>query len=285
MRVSPKMLQGVRRGEMLVRYALLGPVAFVHADLPKAGTAGTGLDEPCAMQHHGIVIRGSLIAVFEDGRREAFDAGTAFYVPAGPSHRFSTEGATIVAGFAPLTGAEEIDPTSLAASGFEVLDRTSPATVPPATIKIRGRVAPYRRKGAVETEGAIMGSWLLTRATLGPSSAYTSTWCELPHWGVVLDGDMAITYRDDVELVSRGDAYYAPAGHRFETADGATFIDYTPLDELDGRHPIPVYRRTLVDRLIAAEARSAARIDPEVPAERQPEPLVKRLFRTPLPAV
>jgi mannose-6-phosphate isomerase-like protein (cupin superfamily) len=259
-------------------------VAFVHADLPKAGTAGTGLDEPCTMQHHGIVIRGSLIADFEDGRRETFDAGTAFYVPAGPSHRFATEGATIVAGFAPLTGTEDIDPATLAARGFEVLDRTSPAAIPPATIKIHGRVAPYRRKGAVETEGAIMGSWLLTRATLGPSSAYTSTWCELPHWGVVLDGDMAITYRDDVELVSRGDAYYAPAGHRFETADGATFIDYTPLDELDGRHPIPLYRRTLVDRLVAADARSAARIVPDAPAQPEQRSLAVRPLRA-LPVV
>ena len=282
MRISPKMLKGLRRGDMLIRYALLGPVAFIHADLPKAGTAGTGLDEPCTMEHHGIVIRGTLIADFEDGSREAFDAGTAFYMPAGPSHRFSTEGATIVAGFAPLTGAEEIDPVSLAARGFEVLDRTPPATALPATIKIHGRVAPYRRKGAVETEGAIMGPWLLTRATLGPSSAYTSTWCELPHWGVVLDGDMAITYRDDVELVSRGDAYYAPAGHRFETADGAAFVDYTPLDELDGRHPIPLYRRALVDRLIAADARSAAPVVQAAPAGRDRGSLgVKPLLLSP----
>ncbi|MEX1172377.1 MAG: hypothetical protein WEG56_07170 [Chloroflexota bacterium] len=59
MRVSPGELQAVHRAGMLTRYSLFGPVAFVLADLPTGGVAGTGLDQPCLTEHHGIVLRGS----------------------------------------------------------------------------------------------------------------------------------------------------------------------------------------------------------------------------------
>ena len=95
-----------------------------------------------------------------------------------------------------------------------------------------------------------MGRWLFMRAVLGPQSGYTSTWCEVPHWGLVLSGDMTINYREDTELVSAGDAFYAPAGHRFESSDGATIIDYTPLSELDPSRGLPAWRKRVVDQLV-----------------------------------
>ena len=67
-----------------------------------------------------------------------------------------------------------------------------------------------------------MGEWVFARATYGPLSGYTSGWCDLPHWGMVLAGDLALRFEDRVELLSgRGRLLLSggPPGHQFQVAD------------------------------------------------------------------
>ena len=284
MRISSRDLQAVQRGGMLARYALMGPVAFVHVDLPSAGTAGTGLEDACLTDHHGIVIRGEFVAHFDDGRpAERFEAGSAFYVPAGPpTHHFTSTGQTRVAGFSRVAPDLDTGADALSRLGLESVENPSTALGLPGTVRVEGGATAFPKQASVETEGRVMGSWLFMRSVLGPKSGYTSTWCEVPHWGLVLSGDMAVTYRDDVEFVSAGDAFYTPAGHRFESAEGASIVDYTPMSDLDPKRGLPAWRRKAVDRLVprapgvALETRALTDVlgepqpsAPVVPAERR----------------
>jgi mannose-6-phosphate isomerase-like protein (cupin superfamily) len=245
------MLQAVQRGGMLTRFAILGPVAFVIADLPETGTAGTGLDEPCLTEHHVLILRGTITVHHDDGRTESFEEGTAFYVPPGPpTHHFTSAGKVVAAGFSAIAPDVDTGPDALRELGFDPIVRPPLPELPPATMRVHGTPGTVLRRGAVEAEGSVMGPWLFMRTSLGPRSGYTSGWCEVPHWGLLLDGDMSITFDDHVELVSRGDAFYAPAGHRYESPDGATVADYTPISELDGTRRLPAYRRPVVSRLV-----------------------------------
>ena len=52
---------------------------------------------------------------------------------------------------------------------------------------------------------------------------------------MVTGGALAIEWEDDIEVLSTGDVYFCrpgPPGHRMEAADGATVIDFTPVDML-----------------------------------------------------
>jgi quercetin dioxygenase-like cupin family protein len=246
-RVAPEELQAVHRAGALTRYAVFGPVAFVIVDLPATGIEGTGLDEPCLTEHHGIVTRGSFTVHHDDGRTERFDAGTAFYVPPGPpTHTFTSSARSVVCGFAPVPDEAPPAAATLADLGFEPVARPRPPVAPPSTVVLGGSVQPFRRPGAIDVEGSIMGPWLFMTARFGSRSGYTSGWCDLPHWGLVLDGEVVITFEGTTELASAGDAYYAPPGHRFASADGATIADYTPLDAA-GAERVSRWRRAVLD--------------------------------------
>jgi len=101
MRVSPRELKAVRAGGLVSRYALLGDAVFVVADLPEEGTAGTAVEEPCRLEHWGLVLHGELTLLAR--RSRTFGPGTAFYVAPGPVHRFRADKRVVVAGFAPVT--------------------------------------------------------------------------------------------------------------------------------------------------------------------------------------
>jgi len=264
-RVSPRELQGVRRAGMLTRFALLGPVAYVLADLPAEGTPGTGLDEPCLVDHHGIVLRGTFRVHHDDGRTESFDAGTVFYVPEGPPvHRFSWSSGAVVGGFARLAPETDLGRAALEALGFEIVTRPAIPPSPPRSITLAGEVAPVRRAGTIDVEAAVMGRWVFVRSIFGAQTGLATGRCELPHWGIVLDGEVAIHTRDAVELVTAGDAFLAEPGHRFEVPDGATVIDYTPLDAIRPGIRMASWRREAMGRVIGhpATERSAS-VEPD----------------------
>lgn len=267
MRVSPSELQAVDRVGMLTRYAMLGPVAYVHVTLPADGTTGTGLDEPCLVEHHGLVSRGTFTVIHEDGRREDFGPGTAFYVPAGPpAHRFIATPKAVVGGFAPIAAEVDTSDAALASMGFAPVRPSAAPAAPPRDVQLAGLVAPFRRRGSIDVEGSRMGDWVFMRTTFGPRSGYTSGWCDLPHWGIVLDGEIAIDYEDRTELAARGDVFFSPPGHRFVSPDGATFIDYTPIAAL-GTSRISTWRRAASQRgeLISESARAAVRLPSRQP--------------------
>src|SRR5262245_22203631 len=58
MHVAPEDLSVVRQGDLLVRFAPLGAMAYVLAELPRAGSPGTPLETPCERPHWGLVVDG-----------------------------------------------------------------------------------------------------------------------------------------------------------------------------------------------------------------------------------
>jgi uncharacterized cupin superfamily protein len=244
MRVSPRELKAVRAGGLVTRYAILGQGVFVIVDLPEGGTAGTPVEDACELEHWGLVLQGEV--ALEAAGRQVFGPGNAFYVrPGAPAHHFRAARRAVIAGFAPVTEPVDDSPGALKARGIEVVRRVSAPTLPPPMVTIKGTPVRTASIGQIETEAAEMGAWLFTRTTFGRLSGYTDGWCDLPHWGLVLDGDLILRWEDgEIELLGPGDAFHSPAGppgHRIEVADLATIIDYTPIAAIDdeGRRRAP----------------------------------------------
>lgn len=243
-----------------MRFAQLGPVVFVVAEIPETGTRGTTLEETCIEPHWSIVLSGTLDVVRSDGPTARVRAGQTFHVPAGvPAHSFQADGRISAAGFAPLPSGP-IDHGAIRDAGYEEVAADSWRLALPAadevTVATGAAVVPIRR-GEIEADAALMGPWVYCQATFGGESGYTSAWCDLPHWGMVLAGTIAVEWEDDVEIVSAGDAYYCPrgpAGHRFQVTDSATIIDFTPLDALVAGGRIAEWRPTVGLSPAAAES-------------------------------
>ena len=246
MHVAPVDLRSLRQGGLTLRFAMLGEMAYVFAELPATGSTGTSLEAPCTQAHWGFVIEGELTFVRGD-KRKVIPAGCAFHVPAGGAdHWFEASGRALIAGFQPIESRAEVSDERLAARGFELL---SPGLVATTTIvpAIATRRVPV---GQIRTETWPMSSFLMTRVRMGERSGYTTEWCDAPHWGLVTNGQMAIEWEDDVEILSSGDIFHCPAGppgHRLEAADPATFLDLTPIAALAGVRIADWRRRLDVD--------------------------------------
>lgn len=292
MRVSLDELQAVNRGGLLARYHSFGSVVAVVADLPSDGsTIGTGLDQPCLRQHHGIVLGGALSVHHDDGRTESFAAGTAFYVePGPPTHTFTAAADTVVAGFAIPDADEPAAPGALEARGFTLVPRPDPEIHLPRAVAVAGSLRPFRRPGVIEVEAAQMGPWTFMRSIFGERTGHLSGWCDVPHWGIVIDGEIAILYENSsepgagTELVARGDAFYAPPGHRFVSADGAVVVDYSPVTAL-GTQRVSRWRRATLARrgLIAPGSRNGSIARPTAAASALATPVSALTSDDPIP--
>ena len=234
MRVSLRDLKGVSQGGVLARYALLGPAAFVFAELPSTGTAGTNVEDWCQLEHWGLMLEGSILLDGDEPRE--FHPGTAFYIPPdGTPHRFIASDHVTIAGFTPLREPVDTSPEALRARGLQIETHMAPPVAPPPLMRVANAHSRLTTRGQIELETAEMGEWLFTQTTFGPLSGYTSGWCDLTHWGLVLSGDVILNHEDSLEVLTAGDVFYCPAGppgHQFEVADQATIIDYTPINEL-----------------------------------------------------
>ena len=254
MHVTPSDLRTLRQDGTLVRFAMLESMAFVIAELPPGGSAGTALETPCIRPHWGFVVDGE-VEVEVGGGRQPVLPGSAFHVPAGGEpHRFFASGEARIAGFEPVDPRTDVTDASLQASGFELVGTHSlaAATIVPAAIQ------PLDEANRVEARTWSMSGFVLTQARFGSGSGYTSEWCDAPHWGLVTAGRIAIEWEDDLEIVAAGDIYHCvggPPGHRLEAADPASIVDLTPIDRLGGR--------------LAAWRRGGAR-SPETPDRDEP---------------
>ena len=255
MRVSPRDLRGISRDGMLVRFAMLGPVAYVHVEVPAAGSAGTGFETPSQNAGWGLVLRGHV--TLHGATVRELPAGTAFYVPPGPpDHYFSAKGGTVIAGFAPVRPDSDTSEEELRRQGFDLLRTPGSRRTLPETMHPQEPSSIFSEPGSIEVETAMMGAWLFARTTFGPLSGYTSGWCDLPHWGLVLRGDFGLKTEQDVELMGAGDVYYCPSGppgHQFQVVDSATTIDYTPIAEFDGPGRIAEWRWSSWRRQVDSE--------------------------------
>ncbi len=213
-------------------------MVYIVAELGQAGSAGTSLEEPCTNPHWGLILSGEMDVERDGSSPVRLQAGHAFHVPAGePAHRFRAPGRLAVVGFVPLTG-PAIDDQQILEAGFEMIDE--PGASPNLTasvgvsVAMASEVVPLRR-GQIEAESSLMGEWVLCATRFGGVSGYTTSWCDLPHWGIVIRGAIAIEWEAETEIVSAGEAFYCPAGppgHRIEVTDAATIMDFTPLQAM-----------------------------------------------------
>ena len=56
--------------------------------------------------------------------------------------------------------------------------------------------------------------------------------CQCDHWGYVFSGSFRAMLSDGSEyVVSAGEAYHLPPGHRIQTIDAVELIEFSPKDE------------------------------------------------------
>jgi quercetin dioxygenase-like cupin family protein len=244
MHVALPDLRALRQGGLVVRYAMLGAIAFVLVEVPESGSAGTSIEQPSRQAHWALVIDGDL-TYEDDGRSLHIPAGSVLYAPGGdPEHRLRATGGSRIVGFLPIDPSLEVSDQLLAQQGFEILAPTAGSGAQPIVVPT-GSARPVR---AAEIEASVwpMPPYAMTAAQFGPASGYTADWCDAPHWGLVTAGQLAIEYEHDVEIVAAGDVYHCPPGapaHRLQAADPATIVDLTPIDAIVGDGRIAEWRR------------------------------------------
>jgi quercetin dioxygenase-like cupin family protein len=249
MHVALPDLRAIRQGGLVIRYAMLGSIAFVLVEVPDSGSAGTSLERPSRQAHWALVIDGDL--TYEgDGRSLHVPAGSALYVPGGePEHRLRAAGGSRIVGFLPIDSSVEVTDGLLAQRGFEILAPTASGDAQP--IVVPTGTANALRTGEIEARVWSMPPYAMTVAQFGPASGYTADWCDAPHWGLVTAGQLAIEYEHDVEIVGAGDVYHCPSGapaHRLLAADPATIVDLTPIDAIVGNGRIAEWRRSALSQ-------------------------------------
>ena len=248
MHVAPADLRAVRAGDALVRFAILGPMAFVDAELAQPGRVPE-VQEPCLRPHTGMVVEGGF-DLEHTGRRRRVDAGTAFRVASGAPHRHHLEDPVRVVAFETVDG---IDTSDAALRRLGLV----PAAVPRASA-LRLAAGPVPGRGVVQADVARLGTRLLTISRFGPRSGFATDWCDLPHWGSVVSGSVTIEWEDDVEVLTAGDVFRCPPGppgHRILAAEPAVLIDLTPLEDVTPATRQIDWRRPAFTRAIAeAEA-------------------------------
>jgi hypothetical protein len=58
--------------------------------------------------------------------------------------------------------------------------------------------------------------------------------CQVPHWGYVFKGKLKFEHTDGGEqIVSAGEAYYVPPGHRWRCLEDAETLEFSPAPALD----------------------------------------------------
>ncbi len=251
MHVAPPDLRAIRQRGLVLRFAMLGSIAFVLAEVPEAGSAGTSIEEPTRLANWGLVIDGELTYI-GNGTEVTIPAGNAFHVRAdGADHHFVAPGGTRIAGFLPVDSSTDTTDPGLAEQGFEVLGpgATGSAVAPAGVESFGGLVTPAA--GVIDANSWAMPPYVLTRVQFGQASGYTTDLCEAPHWGLVTAGQLVIEYERDVEILSAGDVYYCPQGlqaHRFQAADPASIVDLTPIEALTGEGRVAAWRRAALAR-------------------------------------
>jgi quercetin dioxygenase-like cupin family protein len=252
MHISPADFRVVRRGPVIVEFAAATDVAYVVAEFPMTGSAGTFAEDPCDRAHWGFNVAGD-VAVEVAGETHELPAGTAFHLPSGLAHRFQISGAARLAGFERLEPGAPRSDDELRRAGWDVVrparrgggPRFSVARPEPLLVPDPGEIIASARR---------MGDLLFMRTQMGRRAGYTAARCDLPHWGLVTSGSLAIEWEDDIEVLTAGDAFWCPAGppaHRLQAAEPATVVDFTPIDALDRADRIPEWRQAAIDRALA----------------------------------
>jgi mannose-6-phosphate isomerase-like protein (cupin superfamily) len=262
MHVGPTDFRSIRRDGLLLRFAILGEVAYVLAEVPPGGSAGTALEDACERPHWAFVVSGE-IELDVAPKRVSVPAGSAFHLPQGISHRIRAAGRTRLAGFDRIDARQDVSDAGLQAQGFEVLPET------PGGSRAMGPFVELAslpvELGEIVTTGSRMGNLLFCETRFGPRSGYASPFCDLEHWGQVVAGNIAIEWENDIEVLTAGDVFYCPPGppgHRFQAADPSATVDFTPLDAFNGDGRIVEWRQALATRVRVRKERREVKVAP-----------------------
>jgi mannose-6-phosphate isomerase-like protein (cupin superfamily) len=260
MHVAPAGFRAIRNGGVTLRFAVLRDIAAVFAELPETGSAGTIVEELCERPHWAFVARGSIVVTSDTGRSE-IGAGTAFYVPPDLPHRFHSSGAAQLVGFERLGPEDDVSDERLVEHGFEIV--RGGATSRGVVLPVPASTVPAD-DGDIASNAVRMGDLLLGQTRFGVRSGYTSSFCDLEHWGMVTAGSMAIEWENDIEVVTAGDVFYCPPGppgHRFHAADAAASIDFTPLAGFDRPGRVVEWRRVVAAGTASPPRRRRAEVE------------------------
>jgi hypothetical protein len=52
--------------------------------------------------------------------------------------------------------------------------------------------------------------------------------CQSPHWGYLFKGKLRFIFNDHEEVISAGEAYYAPPGHTVVCLEDAETVEFSP---------------------------------------------------------
>lgn len=93
----------------------------------------------------------------------------------------------------------------------------------------------------VEVRSGRWGDMHLARYTLPPGTDLGPFFAMLPdglcsgdHFGVVMEGEIVVRYKDGSEEITRGgELYHWPAGHTGWTDQGVVFVAITPLAQVE----------------------------------------------------
>jgi quercetin dioxygenase-like cupin family protein len=248
MHVGPADFRSIRRDGLLLRFAILGEVAYVLVEVPPSGSAGTALEAPCERPHQAFVVAGE-VELDAASERVTVAAGSAFHIPDGMQHRIRAMGRSRLAGFERIDPRDDVSDTALEAQGFEVVADVSGGW--PAIVPVVEPAPRAMEQGDVVPTGSRMGGLLFCQVRFGPRSGYASPFCDLPHWGQVTAGNIAIEWENDIEILTSGDVFYCPPGppgHRFQAADPSAIVDFTPLDAFTGDGRMADWRHALAVR-------------------------------------
>jgi quercetin dioxygenase-like cupin family protein len=261
MHVGPADFRSIRRDGLTLRFAILGEVAYVLAEVPPSGSAGTALEAPCERPHWAFVLAGE-VELDAGSERVTVPAGSTFYVPEGMRHRIRAMGRTRLAGFERIDPRDDTSDSALKAQGFEVLAEAPGGS--PAIVPVVEPVSRTIELGDVVPTGSRMGSLLFCQVGFGPRSGYASPFCDLQHWGQVTTGNIAIEWENDIEVLTAGDVFYCPPGppgHRFQAADPSATVDFTPLDAFTGDGRIAEWRHALAMRTGALDSQPGRNVE------------------------
>jgi quercetin dioxygenase-like cupin family protein len=250
MHVGPASFRSVRRQGLLLRFAILGEIAYVLVEVPPSGSAGTELEVACERPHWAFVVAGE-VELDAGSAPVTVAAGSALYVPEGVRHRIRATGRTRLAGFEPIDPHRDVSDAALTAEGFEVLVEGPPGSTP--IVPVVEPAAQAIELGAIVPTGTRMGGLLFCQVRFGSRSGYASPWCDLEHWGQVTAGNIAIEWENDVEVLTAGDVFYCPPGppgHRFQAADPSATVDFTPLDAFTGDRREADWRHALAAKTV-----------------------------------
>lgn len=254
MHVTPSEFRAVRRDGVMVHFALLNDIAYALAAFPSTGSRGTWVEEPCEQPHWAFTVSGGVELEFGDERHE-LGPGTAFHLPGGTPHRIFVPAEARLAGFDRVAPDAPTTDTELRRAGFDVVP-AGRSQLPRSVAVHRARPEAQPGAGEIVTASRRMGDLIFTRSRLGAQAGFAAGHCDVPHWGLVTSGSLAIEWEDDIEVVTAGDVFLAPAGppgHRIQAADPATIVDFTPVAALEGAPRLATWRRPEIEKALAAK--------------------------------